>query len=177
MQEILSSTAREHSKTRMKPTWTCRFWLSARQCLLGGIGVALLTFVLLSLRANLAIAAVFLPSHCCVAVRYGPALFHRSLSPSSLFYASNTSSRSHLVLTGRQTGRCPSCNHLGDLCLDAGKSSAGQGRARPKSTALRDQVTHHSLSILSTKHQRSILIFANQSSGVAGQHRPLVTPQ
>ena len=28
-----------------------------------------------------------------------------------------------------------------------------------------DQVAHHSPSILSTKHQRSILIFANQSSG------------
>ena len=151
-------------KTRMKPTWTCRFWLSAMQCLLGGIGMALLTFVLLSLRANLAIAALLLPNHCCVAVPYGPALFHWSLSPSSLLQAILLRG-GNLVLMGRQISGCSSCNRLGDVCLDAGKSSAGQDRARPKSTALRDQVRRHLPSILSTKRQRSILIFANQSSG------------
>jgi hypothetical protein len=35
-------------KPGWKPTWTCGFWLSAAQRLLGGIGVALLMFVLLS---------------------------------------------------------------------------------------------------------------------------------
>jgi hypothetical protein len=49
-----------------------------------------------------------------------------------------------------------------DVCPDAGKSSAGQELCKPKSTALRYQGVHHSPSILSTKRQRSILMFANQ---------------
>ena len=50
----------------------------------------------------------------------------------------------------------------GDVCLDAGSSRAEQDRAKPKSTALRDQGAHHSPSILLTKRQRSILMFMNQ---------------
>ena len=48
------------------------------------------------------------------------------------------------------------------MCLDAGKSSARQEQCKPKSTALRGQGAHHSPSILSTKRQRSILMFTNQ---------------
>jgi hypothetical protein len=111
-------------KTRMKPTWTCRFWLSAPQCLLGGIGMALLTFVLLSLRANLAIAALLLPNHCCVAVPYGPALFPWSLSPSLL--QAILLRGANLDPMGRQIGGCSSCNRLGDLCLDAERAALGR---------------------------------------------------
>jgi hypothetical protein len=50
---------------------------------------------------------------------------------------------------------------------------AGQEPCKPQSTALREQGAHHSPSILSTKRQRSILMFANQSSG---ERRLLVTP-
>jgi C4-dicarboxylate-specific signal transduction histidine kinase len=42
----------------MKPTWTYRFWRSTAQCLLGGIAVALLTFVCFRLQVNLAISSL-----------------------------------------------------------------------------------------------------------------------
>jgi hypothetical protein len=48
------------------------------------------------------------------------------------------------------------------MFLYNGKSSAGQEPCKPKSTAQREQGAHHSRSILSTKRQRSILMFANQ---------------
>jgi K+-sensing histidine kinase KdpD len=56
--EILSSKARQHSKTRMKPHSTYRFWHSAAQCLLASIALALLTFVCFRLRVNLTIACL-----------------------------------------------------------------------------------------------------------------------
>src|SRR5271154_2865591 len=43
----------------MKPDWTYRFWHSAAQCLLGGVGVAVLTFASVRLQVNLTIASLF----------------------------------------------------------------------------------------------------------------------
>jgi hypothetical protein len=48
------------------------------------------------------------------------------------------------------------------MFLDAGKGSARQEPYKPKSPALREPGAHHSPSILSTKRQRSIFVFANQ---------------
>jgi C4-dicarboxylate-specific signal transduction histidine kinase len=41
----------------MKPDWTYRFWRSAAQCLLGGVVVAVVTFVCFRLEVNLTIAS------------------------------------------------------------------------------------------------------------------------
>jgi C4-dicarboxylate-specific signal transduction histidine kinase len=42
----------------MKPNWTYRFWRSAAECLLGGIILAVLTFVSFQFRVNLTIASL-----------------------------------------------------------------------------------------------------------------------
>jgi hypothetical protein len=63
---------------------TYRFWRSAAQCLLGDIGVTLLTFVCFRLRTNqFRYSRPSLPNHCCAAVHYGWP-YHRSLSPSAV---------------------------------------------------------------------------------------------
>src|SRR6266481_1151586 len=52
-----------------------------------------------------------------------------------------------------------------EICVLAPEKAAPGGLCRPRSTALRDQVADQSPSVLSTERRRSILIFANQSSG------------
>ena len=56
----------------------------------------------------------------------------------------------------------PKLRGLGTCVLTPEKAAPGRNRWKPKSIPLRDHGAHHFPPILSTKRQRSILMFANQ---------------